>query len=250
MALRLKVELGGDGTGFVTMMDKAEKRVDHFGSDVIGPLKGYIAAAFSVGAIASLTRGTIELASHLRDISDELGVNVEWLQEMQFVMKQNGANADDLEKVIRKIASARAEALSSGGGKQLAAFQKLGIGAQEIQTARITDIVDKIAQAFQNGSQQELLPAFQEIGGKAAGKLIPSFLSGLEAGRKAARDAGAVIAEDIIDQVDEMGDSIARFKLEIMANMAPAIIWVTDKFRALSAQSKKCGRASLLFSAR
>ena len=228
--LKLVAELGGDGAGFQAMMSRANRSAKDFGNSAIAPLKNMIAGAFTVGAIESLVRKTVEFGGHLRDISDRLGINVEWLQATGFAAKQAGADLDKLTAFLEKLAVARDDALAggAGGAKKQAAFAQFGIGAADLKNSSLTGLFDQIAKAYQTGSQQKLLPAVREIGGRSAGELVATFVAGLEDGRSAARASGQILSEDAIDSLDEIGDEFTALGNRLMVEFTPAILTAAE----------------------
>jgi hypothetical protein len=215
-----------DGSGWSRGVTKARAEASSLASG-LEPIKGAIASAFSIGAIAALTKSTIEYAGHINDIADRIGVTTDYLQEMQYVTKQNGAEVDDLVKIFEKLGDARNKALSGDVGAQNN-FKQLGISQEALQTKSRESILDSIAASFKAGNSPAMTAAFKDIGGKGAAVLIPSFVDGIESGRAAARAAGAVISEDVLIQLDEIGDGFDRFKIVLMSEFAPAIVSVMD----------------------
>lgn len=237
MALRLEGQLSLDGSGWQRGLNQAGTATKGFVSGTLNSLSGQIAAAFSTGAVIALAKKTVEYAGHINDLSDRLGVSTDYLQEMQFVMKQNGAEVDDLTKTFEKMGAARIKALSGADGSAaaIANFQTLGIKKEELKTISAQDMMDKIAASFkQIGNNDVLKTAFKEIGGKGAGLLVPSFISGIEDGRQSARDAGAVIGEDAIMQLDDIGDRFDQLSIRMMSGISPAILGFADAIEYLS----------------
>lgn len=221
MALRLVAELGGDGSGFERMLNKAGSSAKKFSANAIMPLKNVIAGVFTVGAISSLTKSTIEWASKLRDVSDELGVNVEWLQKMQNGAKLVGADIEDIAKFIGEMNKARQEALVNPTGKDAQAFKRLGVTSGDEKNLSTQDLFDKIVKAFKNGANVQLSNDVQEVGGKSARNLISAFATQFQ-------NDIPILAESLIDQLDDVGDQFTRISSMLKVAFAPAVIFVAD----------------------
>lgn len=234
MALRLKAELGGDGSGFDAMMRRANLSVGKLGG-VFGGVKGAIAGAFTVGAISSFSNKVIQTASALRDLSDRLGVNVEWLQETGFAAKQAGANIEDVTKFLDQLAINREQALRGGAGGETkqAAFSAVGVSEDLLKKGNLQQIFDQVAQAYQTGNQQKLLPALREIGGKSGGALVAAFVQGLDENRQLARDAGVVMSANVIDSLKALSDEMTTLNETLTAQFAPVIVTVVGWFTKL-----------------
>lgn len=247
MGLKLRAELGGDGSGFHAMMNRANAAKDKFAS-AFGGLKNVIAGAFTVGAITSFANKTIQAASHLRDLADRLGVNVEWLQETGFAAKQAGADVDKLTKFLEKLGENREMALQGGetGRMKLAAFERLGISEAGLRGTNLQGLFDQIAKAYKEGNQQALGPALKEVGGKSAYELAAAFQQGIEENRQLARDAGTVMGEETIDALKAVADQLTTLQEQLMAEFAPAIVstikTVTDAVRQLKQFGSGVGR--------
>lgn len=226
MGLKLRAELGGDGSGFHAMMNRANAAKDKFAS-AFGGLKNVIAGAFTIGAITSFANKTIQAAAHLRDLADRLGVNVEWLQETGFAAKQAGADVDKLTKFLEKLGENREMALQGGktGRMKLAAFERLGISEAGLRGTNLQGLFDQIAKAYKEGNQQALGPALKEVGGKSAYELAAAFQQGIEENRQLARDAGTVMSEETIDALKAIADQFTILQEQLISGFAPAIVW-------------------------
>jgi len=233
MGLKLMAEMGLDGSGINRGINSIRQNISN--------LAATIGAAFSVGAVTALAKKTIEFAGHITDLSARLGVTTDYLQEMQFVMKQNGGSVDDLTSAFEKLGEARIAALS-GDEKMAANFAKFGIGIDRLKSSSSQDLMDAIAGQFKTlGNNDEIKTAFKEIGGKAAGALVPAFVDGLEDGRASARKAGAVASQDAIAQLDEIGDSFDRLSMVLTIQLAPAILAVAQAAKQLVAGTQGLG---------
>jgi hypothetical protein len=205
MSLKLLAEIGIDGTGF----ESGLRRASAYAS---GQFKTALAGAFSVGAVTALTRKTLEYAGTINDLSARLGVSTDFLQEFRFVARQTGTDLDKLTVFMEKFNDARAEALSGSaqGKKMMQAFSAFGIGATDLAGGRAEDLItNKIAKAFETGDPQKLIGPLRDIGGRSAGELIAGFSEGFAAGRQKARESGAVLTNDVVQQLDEIGDQFA-----------------------------------------
>lgn len=218
--LNLEAKLGLDASGFAAGLSGAGRVAHSFASR----LTTIVAGAFTVGAIRNFTSHTLQLASALSDVADRLGVSVEWLQETEVAARLAGARIENLQKFLEYLAIAREEAL--GGNKQrLTAFQRLGVSRADLQTGTLESLFDQIGKAVQSGNQQVLIPAIREIGGRGAVELVAAFTNGLDSGRELARKSGAVMSQDLVDQLDFLQDAIDLFGRVLTVQTAPAIIF-------------------------
>ena len=70
---RVQGRLGLDGAAFFSTLNRARGAVGSFGAAMAG--------AFSVGAITAFSKSILDLAGNLNDVSEALGLNVEYLQK-------------------------------------------------------------------------------------------------------------------------------------------------------------------------
>lgn len=218
MGLKLFGEVSLDAKGF-------EQGLKRLGSSAVTPLRNMLIGAFSIAALERLTRSTVEWAGQLRDVADQLGVNVEWLQKMQNGAKLAGGSIEDLSKFIGQIGKSREEAARSPGGKDAAAFRRLGLTAGDITQLSPQAFIDKLVKAFSNGVTGQSANDLQAVGGKSARNLVAAFANQFQS------DA-PILAEDMIDQLDEVGDRFSELATLLKFTLAPAILFVMDKIRS------------------
>lgn len=224
---RLIAYLDLNKTGFEAGLSAAGKQAGRFGDN----LKQQLAGAFTTAAIVSFARNTIEAVSKIADLSKQLGVSAEALQEMDYWAKQNGGSIDAIARSFTALAKARAEAIGDPGSKSGQAFSALGISGESLKSDSLEQTFRKIASAIKStdfGASELAIVA--ELLGRSGSELIPLFRAGLEEASKAARDLGLIINEGVVNQIDEVGDSIDRLTTQLRGPMASAIGFVADRF--------------------
>lgn len=230
--LRLLAWLGMDGSGFMRTAKQAEGAVKSLSNQFNGNLKGAIAGAFGVGALLYYEKKVIEFASHINDLSDRIGVSTDALQEWSYAAKQNGADIDDVVGFFEKLGQARQKALGNNQ-ESIASFKKLGITLDDLKKKRLEDIGIGIGKKVMGGDAQNLGASLRDVGGRGATKLITTFKGDVEALSKAARDAGAVIKNDTIQRLDDLGDAMDNFAATLRGPMATALLFVVDTMNML-----------------
>jgi hypothetical protein len=200
----LLAKLGLDGTAFETGMKKSQSMAKGIGREISGTLAGM----FAVDKLAQFGLKAIETAGKLQDLSTQLGVSVEFLQEMQFAADMGGSSLDEVSSALEKITIARGKALGGDQGL-LDAFARFKVTASEIKSAKIEDIFLKIGRAFEgDANPQNLLAPFRELAGRGAGALIPAMASGLSDAADQAKRLGMIMSTDVIDTLDEANDRV------------------------------------------
>jgi len=200
----LLAKLGFDGTAFET----GAKRATSLAKGISREISSSLANIFTVDKLAQFGMQAIDAAGKINDLSTQLGVTAEFLQEMQFAAEMSGGSLEGVSSALEKIAVARTGALQGNQGL-IAAFTKFGITAEELKTAKLEDIFLKIGKAFENVSNpQQLLEPFRELAGRGSGALIPSMVEGLGEAAQQARNLGMVMSNEVITTLDEANDRV------------------------------------------
>lgn len=207
---KVQGRLGLDGSGFFSTLSQARGAVNSFG--------GMLAGAFSVGAITAFSKGIVDLAGKLKDVSDALGINVEFLQRFVNSAKLSGGSIEDVQSFLGEANSARQAALDNPLGKEARAFAKLGIGQNEIGSLGGQQLIEKIIASMASGVTADKLNSIKEIGGKSAKNLANGFAEGLS--------NAEILTSDMVSSLDELGDSAQEFYTRLQVSFAPALLEV------------------------
>lgn len=226
--LKLIAELGLDKTGFDAGMAAAGKTARKFDND----LKSALAGAFAASAIVAFTRHIIEAVSKVNDLSERLNVSAEALQAMDYAAKQSGTSLETVAGAFRALSKARLEAMKDPNSAAGQVFAGMGIGNAELKATNLEGIFRRIASTIQStdfGASE--LAMVEALLGRSGGELIPMFKAGLEQSTEEAKRLGLVMDEDVVQKIDDVGDSLDRMATKLKATVAPAIGFVADKFR-------------------
>jgi len=228
----LLAKLGLDGTSFETGLKRSQSLAKGIGREISGTLAGI----FAVDKLAQFGMEAVNTAGKLNDLSTELGVSAQFLQEMKFAADMGGSSLDDVSAALQKITIARGKALGGDQGL-LDAFARFGVTAQEIKSAKIEDIFLKIGKAFEgDANPQNLLAPFRELAGRGAGSLIPAMASGLSDAANQAQRLGMVMSTDVIDTLDEANDRMDIMRKTIEAGTGSFMANIIEPvFRQLDA---------------
>ncbi|HEV2350800.1 MAG TPA: hypothetical protein VG028_13245, partial [Terriglobia bacterium] len=130
MALRLMSEVGLDGSGFSTGLNKLESSAH----SALSGLKGFFIGAIGVGTVEQAISRTVETAKELVDTSKRLAIAPEQLQVLRQAAKQSGVELEDVAHAFEKIDEARQKAMLPGqeGQQFMGAFKELGIGSEQL----------------------------------------------------------------------------------------------------------------------
>ncbi len=166
-----------------------------------------------------------ELTEHTRLISRQaevLGVTTSEYQQLTFGMGEFGLTTHDVNSVLSRFAAQAEEALHKVRGATSRArgdFQKLGIDVNRLRGKNALGILEEVAHAYKYADNQETAKrAVGSLLGEEMGslfgedlteRLLPALAKGAEGItdlRRAARDTGLVIREDLVEAGASLAD--------------------------------------------
>lgn len=229
MPFNLQASIGLDGARFMAGMAQVNRGVDglrgKFNSLASPGLKGGLAAAFGTGAIMAAAKNTVDYAGKINDFSERTDVSREALQKWDFALNQNGSSIESGVKFFEKLGASRQKALE-GNEEAINNFKQLGISIDDLKNKRLEDIGLQIGNAVKQGDIQKIGVALREVGGKAAGELVPAFKAGLAEAFEEAEKLGIIIDEKTVMGLDAAGDAAAKLANQFRADIAPAVLGV------------------------
>jgi hypothetical protein len=214
---------------------------DHI-SGMAMKLGGILAGAFSVHALISFGKSTLEAGDHLAKLSQSTGVSVENLSALKYAAKLADLDLDSLAKGIGKLSRNMFEA-QSGGKEAAEGFSLLGISIADSQGKLVptNEALGKIADKFsamEDGTTKTALAI--KIFGKAGADLIPLLnagSAGIEDLRKEAEKLGVIMSTETAQQMERVNDNFIRLKIsmegvaiQIITRMLPTLENLTNIF--------------------
>lgn len=225
----LKVKVGGETSGFELAMARVRGQAAALGRSITSDITGRIAGLFALGAIEQAIHKTAQYAGQLTDISARTGASVESLQRLDRAARENGTSLEALVNLWERVGAAREDALRNPGKGAAKAFGALGIDSGMLKSASPDEIVRKIAESFQNSANvDQLIAPLREIGGRGAGQMIALFRAGLDQQYQDIQ----VITEAEADLLDALDDKWSTLTQKISVGLAPALVWLIEKFQA------------------
>ncbi|MER9702662.1 hypothetical protein NKJ10_00170 [Mesorhizobium sp. M0204] len=197
-------------------------RLDASFATIGNGLKGGVAGMFTgVGAAATAALApialfnkaleTIDIASHLVDTADRIGLSTTALQELGFGFAQAGVEQAEFETGMEQFSKRIGEAATKGG--RLADILKAnGIAIRDSngQIRSSEQLLGSYAELIRNAtSDQEKMLLVTEAFGRGGGAMLVGLNDGAQGilnMKKAAEDAGGVIDEQLLRRAEEMGD--------------------------------------------
>ena len=132
-------KIGADDAELQKALKDSEKSVSGFASKVAGPTAA-VAKAFAaigtaaVAATALIVKANLESIDSTAKFADSIGVSTAALSELEFAAGQTGVSSDKLRNSMQRLTRGVAEA-ADGSGSAAAAFDRLGISAEEMGNA-------------------------------------------------------------------------------------------------------------------
>lgn len=226
----VKVRVTGDTTGFNAALTRARVGAAAFAGrmrSITAGIGSNLVGMFGTAAIGAAVAKTIRWADQLNDTSQRLDVNVEKLQAWEYAATQTGASLETLTGVIEKLKKAQQDA-GRGNKSAKTSLAAFGItGADDVQT-----MLSKLARSAQSGDIQGKRADFQQVAGRGAGALIPALRQWEELAAEAER-VGVIIKQEQVNVLEKLNDQFTFMSRFMMAELAPAIQWVSEKLIVL-----------------
>jgi hypothetical protein len=203
---------------------------------------GLFAAGFGIGtAIDTLVGGMTDLVNtvdKLKPQADALGVTVGKLQDFTQWAKEAGQPVDRVVAGLENLSRVSAGVAEGAKGYDRAAeaFKRLNVSVVDADTGKLRSIVDmmpEIATGFQNiADPGERAKVAYDALGKSWQVLLPMFMQGPEALKKAEDDATAIgklsdaqveAALKYKDALNQLGPTITALKESLGGELLPVV---------------------------
>lgn len=237
--LRMVAELGLNINPFVQGLLKARTEASAFGNSVgkkLGEagssIKGQIAAAFTVGALAGGAKSIIELGGHIEDLHNKIGISRHDVQALDYALGQSGGSIEDVGKAMKSLALAREAAL--GGDKdRIEDFKRLAISIEQLKTKDTLELFTDIARYVKNAgdSGQYLTSVLGVMGGKSDA-VIPAMRDGIADAIEAFDRLGLAIEDSVVRRLDKVGDEWDQLIRKMKKDVAPFLAGAIDSAQA------------------
>lgn len=207
---------------------------------VLTKVAGAFGIALSVRGLVNFTKGALDAAGGLGELSQQLGVGIEQLQVYQYAATQAGLSQGDLQTALSKLSRTIGEA-AAGEKEASDAFARLGISVRDANgNVRATDdVLRDVAERFKSlpdAAQQAAAAA--DLFGRSGQKMLPILAdgaAGLQRFEDRARKLGIVLSKEQSDAADKASDKWAEFSFvlgklaqRVAVDLAPAMAAVFD----------------------
>lgn len=233
MAFDLRARLSLDSKPFDSTLKAAEGRA----STAFSSIGQKVAGIFTAGLFVNEARKAVEFASKIHDLSEATGLSAERLQEMDFAAQQTGTTLEAMIKAFRKLAAAREAALKDPTGKESQSFAHFGINQETLRgNADPAILFSKLGEAVQKTNiDLNSTPQILDLIGERNQGVITVMKEGFGDLAQQARDFGLVLENDVIDNLEAVGDAADRNAKKITGIFAKSLNFIVDKIEAIGA---------------
>lgn len=185
-----------------------------------------IVAGLSVGLFAGLIKQSLEYASSLAEVAQQLGVTTKDLQTFRFAAGQVGVSQEQLETGLSKLTITLGK-VAAGAKAPAAALSAIGISADELKGKDTGEAFRIIADGLQKITDRSQRAAVEvAIFGKA-GSALDNLLAGGSAALNelslAAEKLGIVLSDEQIQKADDTADKLEALKTVLSARLAGVV---------------------------
>jgi hypothetical protein len=233
LGAEIRARMSLDSSGVKAGVAQANGHVGGF-NDSLKNMAGTLGIAFGAGAVVSgiksLTSATMDMAGRAKDMADQTGLSIGQFQAFSAEAMLVSGGLKAAENGLVTFRAAQDEALN-GNKTTIEAFAKLGISLEDIANKSTPQLLDAVSKGYKSiGNFGALVDIF---GKKNAAKLEQALISvadnGLGALEKKAKDAGVALSDEMVAQLDSVGDSADKLLLKMQVFWAkmlvPAITW-------------------------
>ena len=243
----LSAKLTLDSSEYESGISKASSGASSFASKVGSGLKtaakvGATAMAALVTAVtavsAAFTKAITSTAAYGDEIdknSQKLGISAQAYQEWAAVLEHSGTSIESMSGAFKTLAKAAQDATDD----QVAAFERLGLSMEDVQSMSAEDLFSNVITGLQNmeeGTERTALA--QQLLGRSAmelGALLNTSAEDTQAMIDRVNELGGVMSDDAVqasakftDSLQDMKTAFSGLTRNLTAEFIPALTEVTD----------------------
>jgi len=249
MALNIKARSELDSADFNAGADKMSRKVKGIGAEAtklgstfktqMAGIGSAMVAAFSVGAITSMIKKSIDLGSSLTDMAAQAGITTDQFQALEFASIKAGVDSSKFVQVLSKLAVVMGQA-KSGMKTYVDLFDKVGISQNSMADSTPIDVLQRLAPIIASAKRgtQEYGAALELIGTKSGAKFTEVLREmadrGFPAMEDAARSATGFLDNETAVALDNLADKFELLKREMAGGIGGTLIEMLDNFSKTS----------------
>ena len=175
-----------------------------------------VAAIATVGAIAAITKSTIETTGEQARMGATLGITTESMQALDYAAQASHINIELLHNSLAKMGTAVGEA-QQGNEKMIGTFAKLGISAKELKSTPLDQTFSKVATSISKlDNQADKIDLTRQIFGKGSASLVPLLdqgAAGIQKFSEEAKRMGLVMSPEQNTNILKAEEGIKKMEL-------------------------------------
>lgn len=218
----------GSFGGLTTMVGSARSIMGAFG------------VTLGLVGLVQFGRHVIDTVGGLGEMAEQMGVTTQALQVYQFTADQAGLKQEQLATGLQFFTRRIGEA-AEGNDEAIDSFRKLGIGILDAggnirPTESVLEAVAARLSEFEDPARRATAAA-ELFGARGGARMLPMLTElsgGMDALTQRAREAGAVVGDDLIRQFDLASDSFARWGQRVTVLAANHLGFLLDQLQNLA----------------
>lgn len=200
-----------DTTAFEAGIKRADSATTSFSNKLSADIKGKLSGAFTAGAVIAATKAILDHTGKIVDLADAYSITTEQVQILMQAAAENGVEEEKLLQITTKLAEQRQKAIE-GDDKAIAAFARMGIALQRLQSAELDNFTllkdVGAANAARTDTLQNQADLTDLLGAKSA--------KAAEAIRQLSTATPIlIISNEELRKLDEVGDKISAIALAL-----------------------------------
>jgi hypothetical protein len=216
--------LGLDTSDFQAGIKRAESATTGFANKLSGDIRGKIAGAFTVAAVAAWSKSVSDHYGKVADLADAYRITTEQVQKMQAAEMLNGQEMGSLANVMTKLQEARQKAVA-GDEKMIGVYKRMGLSLNDLKSDSVDaySVLEKVGSALSSRPDSSQAQAdFLDLAGTKAAKLL-----------KAVQDINneppvTIIKDAQVRAISDAGDRLDVILANLRAISAISFINVTN----------------------
>lgn len=235
----LKAKSTLDSTGFDRGLAKMGHRAKSFATGELAAVGKAMAGVFAVSALVGTAKAMSDIADQVQNLSVSLGITTDEVQALQYIARETGLPFEGITAAINKLRDAQEEVAVSGNKQMIAAFERLGITADEVLGSTTVQLFDKVLKgAKTSATAVKSLNDIMGRGGSAIIKPLSTEAQSMQEMVDAAKEAKQIIGQAELISIDRAADRLTRGKTMAMVG-ASKIIPVSPGAAESMAKSKQ-----------
>lgn len=214
--------------------DKSERSADNLRrtTQLATRALGVLGLAFGAAQVAQFAQRTLEGAENTTRLADSVGATISTVQELTFTFKQYRLEQNDVADALATL-SDRAEDAKAGTSSMIEDFGLLGISVDDLRGKDPGELFRLFAEGVKNTEDpgKRLAGVVRTMGDDLGRNLLPLLLEGEEGLRnyaQQARDAGAVMGDELTRGGADANRELREIRQVISADFARTVVENTD----------------------